>query len=214
MSAFPPLVLASRNPKKSDEIRELLAPHGIDVLCVADFEAAGEVEENGSTFQENAEKKARETALALGYWALGEDSGLRVDALGGAPGIYSARFSGPDASDAANNEKLMQELAEVPDECRGAEYVCHVAVADPHGDIRINVEATCRGRITRQARGTHGFGYDPYFLVLELHRTFGELSPLVKQQLSHRARAFQRVIPRLLKTLVSGENGREGKSAS
>lgn len=203
MAVPPPLVLASRNVKKSAEIRALLEPHGVRVLSVADFDAAEEVVEDGESFRENAEKKARQIALTLGHWTLGEDSGLRVDALGGAPGIYSARYSGPDATDQANNARLIRELDAVPEEQRGAEYVCHVAVADPKGTIRLNVEATCRGRITREPRGTHGFGYDPYFLLREYHRTFGELSPQVKQQLSHRARAFQRVVPLLLKTLAT-----------
>jgi len=200
--SFPTVVLASRNRKKSEEIRALLAPHGIDVASVADFPDVGEVDEDGDTFAANAAKKASEVARQVQHWTIGEDSGLRVDALGGAPGVYSARYSGPDATDESNNAKLIAELAGVPDEQRGAEYVCHIAVADPSGQIRLNVEATCRGRIAHQARGTNGFGYDPYFLIREYHRTFGELSPLVKQQLSHRARAFNLLIPRLVQTLA------------
>lgn len=202
MSAtFPTVVLASRNRKKSDEIRALLAPQGIDIVSVADFPEVGEVAEDGDTFAANAAKKAAEVARQVQHWTIGEDSGLRVDALEGAPGVYSARFSGPDATDESNNAKLIAELADVPDEKRGAEYVCHIAVADSSGAIRLNVEATCRGQIAHQARGTNGFGYDPYFLIREYHRTFGELSPLVKQQLSHRARAFNLLIPRLVQTL-------------
>jgi XTP/dITP diphosphohydrolase len=199
---FPSVVLSSRNRKKSEEIRALLAPHGIDLVGVADFPDVSEVEEDGDTFAANAAKKASDVARQVQHWTIGEDSGLRVDALNGAPGVYSARYSGPDATDASNNAKLIAELANVPDERRGGEYVCHIAVADPSGEIRLNVEATCRGRIARQARGTNGFGYDPYFLIREYHRTFGELSPLVKQQLSHRARAFNLLIPRLVQTLA------------
>jgi len=198
---FPCVVLASRNQKKSAEIRELLAPYGIPLQSVAEFPAAEDVVEDGLSFRENAEKKAAQTAKTLGHWAIGEDSGLQVDALKGAPGIYSARFSGENATDDANNAKLIQELNGIPDEKRGAGYVCHVAVADPTGTIRLNVEATCRGRIAVDARGTNGFGYDPYFLVREYHRTFGELPSIVKQHLSHRARAFERLIPELLKVL-------------
>lgn len=198
---FPVVVLASRNLKKSAEIRDLLAPHGIPLRSVADFAEAQEVVEDGNSFQENAEKKAAQTALALQHWAIGEDSGLQVDALDGAPGIYSARFSGPGATDDSNNARLLAELQGVPDDRRGAAYVCHVAVADPHGIIRLNVEATCRGRIGYEARGSHGFGYDPYFIVREYHKTFGELAPVVKQHLSHRARAFERLVPQLLKVL-------------
>ena len=135
-------------------------------------------------------------------WAIGEDSGLRVDALKGAPGVYSARYSGPNATDDANNAKLIEDLQGVPTEKRGAEYVCHVAVSDPDGNIRLRIEATCRGRIGTEPRGTNGFGYDPYFIIPEYHATFGELSPLVKQVLSHRARAFRRLIPQLVKVLT------------
>lgn len=202
-NSFPTVVLASRNQKKSGEIRALLAPHGIHVRSVADFPDAQEVVEDGDSFQANAEKKAVQTAKTLGHWAIGEDSGLRVDALNGAPGIYSARFSGADATDESNNQKLLKELANVPDTKRGAEYVCHVAVSAPTGQVCLNVEATCRGRITREPSGKNGFGYDPYFQILELHKTFGELAPVVKKHLSHRARAFERLIPLLVKMLKS-----------
>ncbi len=160
-----------------------------------------EVVEDGSTFAANAVKKAAETARAVGQWTLGEDSGLEVAALAGAPGIYSARFSGPNATDEANNAKLMSELAAVPDERRSARYVCNAALADPSGTIVLQVEAYCRGRITREPRGTNGFGYDPYFLIPEYHRTFGELSPAVKRRLSHRGRAFERLIPELVRLM-------------
>jgi XTP/dITP diphosphohydrolase len=202
-SSKPLLVLASRNKKKSIEIAELLAPHGFEVRSVSEYPEAGEVVEDGSTFAENAAKKAIETALATRQWTIGEDSGLRVDALGGRPGVYSARYSDPGATDERNNEKLQVELADVPTELRGAEYVCHVAVSDPSGAIRLSFEDTCRGRIIREPRGENGFGYDPYFLVREYHKTFGELSPVVKRQLSHRARAFRRLIPQLLKLFSS-----------
>ena len=202
---FPPVVLASRNPKKSEEIRALLGPHGIEVLSVADFPDVPDVIEDGETFADNAAKKACEVAAQLHHWAIGEDSGLCVDALGGAPGVYSARYSGPSATDESNNEKLLVDLANVPPERRGAKYVCHIAVADPQGELALHVEATCRGQITQVPRGANGFGYDPYFLIPEYHQTFGELSPLVKRQLSHRARAFRRLIPDLLKTLTADQ---------
>lgn len=191
------IVLASRNRSKTREVAELLAPAGFQVLPVTDFPDVAEVIEDGLTFAENAAKKATQVALSLRQWVIGEDSGLIVDALDGAPGIYSARFSGPGATDASNNARLMQALSEVPDEQRGAGYVCSVAVSSPAGEVRIAVEGTCRGRILREPRGTGGFGYDPYFLIPEYHRTFGELSSAVKHQLSHRARAFFRLIPRL-----------------
>lgn len=203
MSARPSLVIASRNAKKRREIEELLAPHGIDVLNVADFPDVPEVIEDGVTFAENAAKKATQTARHLNRWVLGEDSGLIVDALNGAPGVYSARYSGEGATDEKNNAKLQTELANVPDEKRGARYLCHAAVSDPSGNVRFTVEATCRGRIIREPRGTNGFGYDPYFLIPEYHQTFGELSSTVKHHLSHRARAFERLIVPLVRLLCS-----------
>jgi len=199
--AFPTVVLASRNAKKSREIRDLLDPVGIPLVSVAEFSEAHEVDETGTTFAENAALKATQIAVALKRWTIGEDSGLRVDALQGAPGVYSARYSDPGATDERNNAKLIAALASVPPEKRGAEYVCHVAVADPTGQVRLSFESTCRGRIIDAASGDHGFGYDPFFLVREYHQTFGQLSPLVKQQLSHRARAFRRLIPELVRVL-------------
>jgi XTP/dITP diphosphohydrolase len=194
---YPLLVLASRNRKKSGEIRDLLAPYGFPLKSVAEFPGVGEVVEDETTFAGNAAKKAREVAVATNHWAIGEDSGLRVDFLGGAPGVYSARYSGEGATDDKNNAKLQEALRGVPPEKRGAGYTCHVAVADPTGEIHLSFEDTCRGRMIGEPRGSNGFGYDPYFLVREYHQTFGELSPLVKQQISHRARAFRRLIPEL-----------------
>jgi len=196
-----PLVIASRNAKKVGEIAGLLAPHKVIVRSVDEFDDVPDVVEDGATFGENAAIKATQTARFLGHWTLGEDSGLCVDALDGGPGIYSARFSGEDATDLANNQLLIERLADVPDAKRGAHYVCHVAVSDPAGEVRLSVEATCRGRIVTAARGENGFGYDPHFLLREYHRTFGELSPVVKQHLSHRARAFARLIPGLVSIL-------------
>jgi XTP/dITP diphosphohydrolase len=200
MSSSSPLriVLASRNRKKTREVSEILLPHGFEVVPVTDYTDVPEVVEDGTTFAENAAKKAAQTARHLGQWVIGEDSGLMVDALGGAPGIYSARYSGEDATDERNNHKLLAELLNVPDEKRGAGYLCSVALSDPSGVIRAACEGTCRGRILRDAHGVGGFGYDPYFLVPEYHRTFGLLSATVKHRISHRARAFSRFIPLLL----------------
>lgn len=192
------IVLASRNRKKTQEISELLQPYGFQVVSVTEFPDIPEVEEDGQTFAENAAKKATEVATQLNQWVIGEDSGLKVDALDGAPGIYSARFSGPNATDEDNNALLLQKLADVAEAKRTAGYVCSVALSNPAGEVRIAVEGTCRGRITTEARGSGGFGYDPYFLIPEYHRTFGELSSLVKHRLSHRAKAFARFIPLLM----------------
>ncbi len=201
---FPQVVLASRNQKKVGEMRDLLAPFQIPLIGVGELEGVPDVVEDGETFAANAAKKAQQIARHLKMWAIGEDSGLRVDALKGEPGVYSARYSGDGATDERNNAKLIAELAGVPPEKRGAGYVCHVTVADPEGTVRLDFEDTCRGRILDEARGPNGFGYDPHFLVREYHQTFGELSPVVKQQISHRARAVRRLIPELLKVLSNG----------
>ena len=199
--SFPELVLASLNRKKSLELAGLLAPVGVVVRSVAEFPDVPDIVEDGDTFAANAAKKACETAKRLGRWTIAEDSGLCVDALGGAPGVYSARFSGEGATDERNNAKLLADLADVPEDRRGAHYVCHAAVADPSGTLRLAVEETCRGRIVRAPRGAAGFGYDPYFLIPEYRQTFGERGVAVKQAVSHRARALRRLIPLLLATL-------------
>jgi XTP/dITP diphosphohydrolase len=191
------LVLASRNAKKSQEIAGLLAPRGFELHSLKDFPEAPVVEETGSTFAENAALKATQVARSTGHWTLADDSGLMVDALDGAPGIYSARYAGESATDADNNRKLLQALRDVPPEKRGAQFVCHLAVSDPQGAVRVSVGGHCRGRIVEEDRGDQGFGYDPLFLILEYHRTFGQLGIAVKSCLSHRARAFARLLPAL-----------------
>ncbi|MFM7058868.1 MAG: RdgB/HAM1 family non-canonical purine NTP pyrophosphatase [Planctomycetota bacterium] len=194
---MPSIVLASRNRKKTQEVSEILAPLGFTIVPVTHFEDVPEVDEDGTTFAENAAKKAREVALHLRQWVIGEDSGLTVDALNGAPGIYSARYSGESATDERNNQKLIRELRDVEEPRRGAGYVCSVALSDPAGQIRIACEGTCRGRILHQPSGEGGFGYDPYFLVPEYHRSFGQLSAVVKHRISHRAKAFAKFAPLL-----------------
>lgn len=196
---FPTIILASRNRKKSAEIADLFARFGVRLQSVADFEGVSEVVEDGESFAENAAKKATQTAMHLDQWALGEDSGLCVDALKGAPGIYSARYAGEDATDQDNNRKLIEALAEVPRSKRAAHYVCHVSLSSPDGVIQLTEESYCHGEIIDEARGTNGFGYDPHFFIREYHQTFGELGTIVKQHLSHRARAFHRFLPRLIR---------------
>jgi len=195
------LVLSSRNQKKIGEVLELLAPWGIEVVGVDQFPSVGEVEEDGDTFLANASKKATEVARQVNAWVLAEDSGLCVDALNGAPGVVSARYAGTQGNDAANNEKLLQELAAVPTEQRTAYYLCCAVVSDPQGNVQVVSEGRCRGRILREHKGTNGFGYDPLFLVPEYHKTFGELPPAVKRHISHRAKAFERLIPDLVRVL-------------
>jgi XTP/dITP diphosphohydrolase len=129
---------------------------------------------------------------------------LEVDALSGAPGIFSARFAGPDATDEKNNAELLGRLADTPLEKRSARYVCHVTVADPSGTIRAESHDVCHGRIRFEPAGTNGFGYDPLFEVVEYHRTFGELGAHVKQAISHRSRALRAIVPKLIEALNRG----------
>ena len=184
------LVVATRNAKKLKEILEILAGLSLELCDLSQFPNAPEVEEDGVTFEANARKKATEVALALKQWTLGEDSGLVVPALGGRPGVYSARYAGKQGDDAANNRKLIAEIAPLPAEKRAAFYVCTAALSDPEGNVKAVVEGRCNGVLVPERRGEGGFGYDPYFLVPEFHQTFGELSSRVKHALSHRARAL------------------------
>lgn len=210
-----PLVLGTRNPKKGIELAQLIAPPWepnprlarLVVQTLDTFPDAPEVEEDADTFAGNARKKASATAIALGRWVVADDSGLAVDALGGQPGVHSARYAGTHGDDEANNRKLLEALADVPDQRRGAAFVCALALADPDGTIRLEAHGACRGRIIHQPLGRGGFGYDPLFLILEYHRTFGELSPLVKHQLSHRARAFAHLRPGVERLIAVGAMG-------
>jgi XTP/dITP diphosphohydrolase len=192
---LPVLVVGTRNRKKLDEIVEILGDLNLQLTDLTSFPAAPDVIEDGSTFEANARKKATELAKALNQSVLAEDSGLVVPALNGRPGVYSARYAGEHGDDAANNARLLAELAPLPDDRREAFYVCVAALADPEGNVHTVVEGRCHGIITREARGTGGFGYDPLFLIPEYHRTFGELSSRVKHALSHRARALTRLRP-------------------
>lgn len=207
---FPRIVLSSRNKKKIEEIAELMLPCGLQLIGVDSFPHVPEVIEDADSFAGNAAKKASEVARVLHEWTIADDSGLCVDALGGGPGVYSARYAeapnpGTLEADEANNQKLLAELASVPTEKRTAHYVCAVALADPDGQIRVTAEGRCNGRILRQYEGTNGFGYDPLFLVPEFHKSFGELDPAVKRHLSHRAKAFERAIPLIVRLFESEE---------
>jgi XTP/dITP diphosphohydrolase len=189
---------------------ELLAPswepHArlarLTIVDLEGFPNAPDVVEDADSFSGNARKKAAETARALREWVVADDSGLSVDALGGAPGVLSARFAGEHGDDAANNQLLLRRLAEIQDERRGAAFICALVLADPQGAIRFETQASCRGRIVCELRGNGGFGYDPLFLIREYHKTFGELGALVKHQISHRARAFAALRPALERLLA------------
>jgi XTP/dITP diphosphohydrolase len=205
------LVLGTRNRKKCQEIVEILGDPGLELRDLTHFPAAPEVVEDGDTFEANARKKATELAVHLRQWILGEDSGLVVPALDGRPGIYSARFAGKQGDDEANNNLLLAEMAALPEEKRGAYYVCTAALADPSGQVHAVVEGRCHGMILRSRHGTGGFGYDPLFLIPEYHQTFGELSSRVKHALSHRARALAQLRPTLRRLLPFSTGAGEGR---
>ena len=187
------LVLGTGNHKKGQEMAELFAPLGFEVKTLADFPESLEVVEDGGSFGENAYKKACEQAVFLKMPVLAEDSGIVVDALNGAPGILSARFSGVNATDVSNNALLLEKLTNVPWERRTAHYVCEMVLADAEGRILACTSGTCGGRIRFEPDGPNGFGYDPLFEVLEYHKTFGRLAPVVKQAISHRSRAARQI---------------------
>jgi len=185
------ILLATRNAKKLAELRRILP---VEVLSLDDVPRYDEVPETGLTFAENALLKAREGVRNTGLPTIADDSGLAVDALGGMPGVFSARWAGGHGDDLANLELLLAQIADVPDEHRGGAFVCAAALVLPDGAEHVT-EGEMRGRITRAPRGTGGFGYDPLFEVREYHQTFGELSLRVKQALSHRARAVVQLRP-------------------
>ncbi len=202
----PVLVLGTRNRKKREELADILADLGVELTDLTAWPDAPEVVEDGATFEANARKKAGELAQFLGRWVIGEDSGLVVPALNGRPGVYSARYAGQHGDDAANNARLLAELAPLPDDRRAAYYVCTAALADPAGEVRAVTEGRCHGVIIKELRGSGGFGYDPLFLIPEYHKTFGELSARVKHALSHRAKALEHLRPILRRLLVAGED--------
>jgi XTP/dITP diphosphohydrolase len=182
------LVLATRNAGKTAEIRELLKNHPVEIRNLDDFGPIPAIVEDGSTFEANAYKKASLTAAYLGFPALADDSGLCVEALDGAPGIYSARYAGEQADDARRCQKLLQELGDA--ENRRARFECVLSLAVPTGPA-LTYESSCEGIITRQPTGSNGFGYDPIFYFPELGRTFAELTTEEKSRVSHRGKALQ-----------------------
>lgn len=189
-----PLVLASNNPGKIREISEMLEDR-LPVISMADAGFRDEILENGTTFEENAVIKARTVAAATGFITLADDSGLEVDALDGAPGVYSARFAGDAHDSDANNALLIEKMKNVPTEDRTAQFVCAMALCYPDGTT-ITERGTCPGVITYMPRGEGGFGYDPYFEYMT-GETFAEMSEEEKNQISHRARALQAMLPHL-----------------
>lgn len=207
------LVLGTTNAGKVRELVDLLAPHGITCRSLREVVGAVEVEETGATFAENAALKAVAQARALRAWVLAEDSGLVVPALDGAPGVLSARFSGPtppgatEPTDERNNTLLIERMAALAGCDRGAHYACHAALADPSGSVVAVSEGACHGVIAPGRRGAGGFGYDPLFIVPEYWRTFGEIAPAVKAVISHRARALRAILPAIVRAFGQGRTG-------
>ena len=199
------LLLATRNAGKLAELRRLLesAVPGVEVVGLADVEDYPEAPETGATFAENALLKAREAVRYTGLPAVADDSGLTVDALGGMPGVLSARWSGRHGDDDANTALLLGQLADLPDERRGAAFVCAAALVTPEGAEHV-LERDWRGHVVREKRGSNGFGYDPVFVPAGLTVTSAELQPAEKDARSHRGQAFEALVPVIAEVLRAG----------
>ena len=207
------LVLGSRNRKKCREMAELVSPpwepnewlSRLETRSVDEFSAAPEVVEGADTFAGNARKKAAVLAEVLKHWVLADDSGLAVDALNGARGFSRRAMPVSRAMTSPTTGSCFRPWRACLTQSAARRFTVALALADPTGAIRVETEGICRGRLTREVRGAGGFGYDPLFLIPEYHKTFGELSPLVKHQLSHRARAFARLRTILMRMIAAGE---------
>ncbi|MEA3429540.1 MAG: XTP/dITP diphosphatase [Thermodesulfobacteriota bacterium] len=193
------MVIATRNKGKTSEIRDLLKGFPVNIKNLDDFGPIPEVEEDGNTFDENAYKKASFTARALGLPALADDSGLLVEALGGVPGIHSARYAGENATDEQRYAKLLQEMKEKTD--RRAAFECVISIAVPTGDA-LTYKARCEGLIAREPAGSNGFGYDPIFYYPPLKKTFAELTMQEKSHVSHRGKALRKLRDEFDKVLL------------
>ncbi len=198
------LILGTRNKKKIREIVPLLEDLTLELLDVGQLSHVPEIVEEGRTFLANASAKAQGVARAAKSWTLAEDSGLVVPALNGEPGVDSAIYAGKHGDDVANNHKLLSKIVSVPESQRGAYYVCVAVLCDPEGDIKAVTEGRCHGRIVMEHQGEGGFGYDPLFLIPEYHKTFGQLHPIVKSALSHRAKAITNLRPAIVRYVVRG----------
>lgn len=195
------IFLATRNNGKIEELNEMLRQSDFEVVSIKDYPDFPEIVEDGDTFRENAVKKAKAASGQTGFLALADDSGLEVDALKGAPGIYSARFAGAEGDDNANNNKLLRLLADLPAEKRTARFRCVVAIAEPGGKV-YTTEGVCEGVIATKPSGSGGFGYDPLFYMPEHKRTFAELDPGFKNRISHRGEAIRGAVEILKKFLT------------
>ena len=201
----PEIILATTNRHKVCEIQEIFSDLSITFLSPEQFPKMPKIIEDGKTFEENAIKKASLVSQYTGKIALADDSGIAVDFLNGAPGIYSARFAGEEASDEENNSKLMTLLSQVPDEKRRAVYHCVVAVATPEGKC-FTSEGICEGKIAIKPSGKQGFGYDPIFYYPPFQKTFGNTPPLDKNRVSHRFQALILMRPKIISLLLNTHN--------
>ncbi len=190
-------MLGTTNIKKILELRPALEPLGFSLIDLSMMSERIEVEETGQTFIENARIKAAAYAKHHDVWTIGEDSGLCVPALGGDPGVYSARYAGVGAGDEANNDRLLANMTELHGDQRAAYYVSTMCLASPEGECFVEAEGQCWGRILDARRGTGGFGYDPLFEIVEYQMTFAELDLAAKNAISHRGQAIQQFKTRL-----------------
>lgn len=188
------LLIATKNAGKVAELENLLGDLPIDLKSLRDFPSVPDAEETGATFAENAALKASAYARATGLWSVADDSGLEVAALKGAPGVFSARYAGEQATDEANVEKLLRELRKTDERRRGARFVCAMAIADETGAIKFAAEGFCSGAIIGERRGSSGFGYDPIFVPDGFAETFAQISAREKHEISHRGRAAAKII--------------------
>lgn len=194
------LIAATKNKGKINEIKQVLSGLPLDIISMSEAGIDIDVVEDGATFEENSLKKALEICKVSKSMVLADDSGLEVDFLGGAPGIYSARFAGPGASDTDKNNKLLKMLKDVPFEKRTARFVCAIAVAFPDGRHFV-VRGTCEGFIDFECKGSNGFGYDPLFFIQQYNKTMAEIDADLKNQISHRAKALALMQGKLQKYL-------------
>ena len=192
------ILIATMNAGKRREYPRLLAAvPGLELETMASLAESVDVQEDCDTFVGNAKKKATEVAAIAGMPCLSDDSGLEVDALGGRPGVRSARYSGESATDATNNAKLLEELGDLSDAARTARFRCAIVVVDSEGRELARAEGACEGRIGREPKGAHGFGYDPLFIPEGFTQTLAELGPETKNEISHRAEAAAKLVPLL-----------------
>ncbi|NOX96835.1 MAG: XTP/dITP diphosphatase [Nitrospirae bacterium] len=196
------LLLATENEGKIREIKEMLKGLNINILLLKDFPGLPKIKEEGATFRENAIHKAKEFSELTGKISLADDSGLEVEALGNKPGVYSARFAGEEASDEENNCKLLKLLGDLPLARRKARFRCVMAIVDPQGRIEVT-EGKCSGLIGFKPQGEFGFGYDSLFIIPDYNRTFGQLSPSIKNELSHRSQALKKM-RKVLEEMIEG----------